>query len=642
MLLDLREKVRNSKPIKYTLITVISIPFALVGIGSYLSGGGAPPVAEVDGVEISQGALEQAYRFQRSQLARMFGGQLPEGLGNEQLLREQARDQLIDQQIVQAAAESAGFAVGDETLGRAIQSNPAFQLDGQFDQDTYLRTASVRSGSAAAFEESLRAQTALSQFSEGLVESAFTLPSEAARLEALQNQTRTVDLLTLSLSSLQDTLEVSDEDVQAYFDENADTFEFPDRAKVQYVELNASAQAESIDILDEDALAYYESNKRSYITPEQRSASHILLAADGDSEVAEKTTLAEEIKQRVEAGETFADLASEFSDDLGSADVGGSLGPILPGQMVPEFEAAVNALSEVGAVSDPVITQFGVHLIKLDDITPESGKPFEEVKEEIVATMQQSQADSEFNTLRTIMEETAFDFSDELDTVAAETGLEVVTTDWVDVESDNGPLLSNPALLQVVFSDEVLLDGLNSEVIEIAPRHVVTLRVLDSEGPRPKTIDDVRDEIVATLKRERAAEQLDTLASELSEQLSAGESVTALAEAEELASATVEEVIERRGSLVDPTAVNAIFEAPKPSEDQPTIDVITASNGDRVVYALRSVGVAETESESTELTVANPRSGNAAFSAMVQSMRDRASISIDDDALVPGAGGYGY
>lgn len=642
MLLDLREKVRNSKPIKYTLITVISIPFALVGIGSYLSGGGAPPVAEVDGVEISQGALEQAYRFQRSQLSRMFGGQLPEGLGNEQLLREQARDQLIDQQIVQTAAESAGFAVGDETLGRAIQNNPAFQLDGQFDQDTYLRTASVRSGSAAAFEESLRAQTALSQFSEGLIESAFTLPSEAARISALQSQTRTVDLLTLSLSSLQDTLEVSDEDVQAYFDENADTFEFPDRAKVQYVELNASAQAETIDILDEDALAYYESNKRSYITPEQRSASHILLAADGDSEVAEKTELASEIKARIEAGETFADLASEFSDDPGSADVGGSLGPILPGQMVPEFEAAVNALGDVASVSDPVITQYGVHLIKLDAIQPESGKPFEEVKEEIVATMQQSQADSEFNTLRTIMEETAFDFSDELDTVAAETGLEVVTTDWVDVESDNGPLLSNPALLQVVFSDEVLLDGLNSEVIEIAPRHVVTLRVLDSEGPRPKTVDDVREEIVATLKRERAAEQLDTLAADLREKVMAGESVEALADGEELATATVEEVIERRGSSVDPTAVNAIFEAPKPSNEKPTIDVLTASNGDRVVYALRAVGVAEPAEEQAEVTVANPRSGNTAFSAMVQSMRARASVSVDDDALIPGAGGYGY
>lgn len=642
MLLDLREKIRNSKPIKYTLITVISIPFALVGIGSYLSGGGAPPVAEVDGVEISQGALEQAYRFQRAQLSRMFGGQLPEGLANEQLLREQARDQLIDQQVVQAAAESAGFAVGDETLGRAIQNNPAFQLDGQFDQDTYLRTASVRSGSAAAFEESLRAQTALSQFSEGLIESAFTLPSEAARISALLNQTRTVDLLTLSLSSLQGTLEVSDEDVQAYFDENAGTFEFPGRAKVQYVELNARDQAETIDILDEDALAYYESNKRSYITPEQRSASHILLAADGDSEVAEKTALAAEIKARIEAGETFADLASEFSDDPGSADVGGNLGPILPGQMVPEFEAAVNALGDVASVSDPVITQYGVHLIKLDAIQPESGKPFDEVKEEIVATMQQSQADSEFNTLRTIMEETAFDFSGELDTVAAETGLEVVTTDWVDVESDNGALLSNPALLQVVFSDEVLLDGLNSEVIEVAPRHVVTLRVVESEGPRPKTVDDVREEIVATLKRERAAEQLDTLAAELREKVMAGESVEALADGEELASATVEEVIERRGSSVDPTAVNAIFEAPKPSDDQPTIDVLTASNGDRIVYALRSVGVAETAEELAEVTVANPRSGNTAFSAMVESMRARASVSVDDDALIPGAVGSGY
>ena len=320
MLLDLRETVRNSKPIKYTLITIICVPFALVGIGSYLAPGSAPPVATVNGVDVSQDSLEQAYRYQRAQLAQMFGGQLPEGLANETLLREQARDQLIDEQIVQGAVEDAGFAVGDDTLGRAIQTNPAFQLNGAFDQDTYLRAVSAQSGSAANFEEILRSQTAISQFSSGLVESGFTLPGEAARASELQRQIRNVDLITLSLSTLQENIEISDEDTSAYFDENADSYVFPDRAKVQYVELNSSDQADAIDILDEDAQAYYDTNKRVYVTPEQRSASHILLEADGDDEVADKTKIAAEIKSRLDAGEAFEDLAKEFSDDPGSAD----------------------------------------------------------------------------------------------------------------------------------------------------------------------------------------------------------------------------------------------------------------------------------------------------------------------------------
>ncbi len=642
MLLDLREKVRNSKPLKYSLITIICIPFALVGIGSYLTGGGPPPVAEVNGVEISQQSLEQAYRFQRNQLSSMFGGQIPEGLANDTALREQARDQLINQQVVQSAVEEAQFAVGDETLGLAIQSNPAFQVDGKFDQESYLRAVSARSGSPANFEQSLRAQTALSQFSEGLIESGFTLPGEAARVDALRRQTRNVDLITLSLSALQESIEVSDEEVQSYFDENADSFQFPDRAKVQYIELNSTDQAESIDILDEDAQAYYDSNKRRYVTPEQRSASHILFAADGDSELEEKNNLAAEVKARIEAGEAFADLAKEFSDDPGSADSGGSLGPILPGQMVPEFETAVNELAEVGGVSEPVVSQYGVHLIKLDAIQPEKGKPFEEVKDDIITTLKQNEANSEFNSLLDKLEESAFDFSDELDTAAAETGLEVQTTDWVDVDSDNGPLFSNPAVLQSVFSDEVLLDGLNSEAIQIAPRHVVVLRVLDSEGPRPKTVDDVREEISEKLKSDSAAEQLDTLASELRDKVAAGEDVVALADAEELADVIMDESVERNGSDIDATVVNAIFAAAKPAADAATVSTLTAGNGDRVVFALRSIDVAEPAEDAPEPTVANQAAGNSAFAAMVQSMRSRADISLDDDALTSGVtGGYG-
>jgi len=344
----------------------------------------------------------------------------------------------------------------------------------------------------------------------------------------------------------------------------------------------------------------------------------------------------------LDAGESFEDLAKEFSDDPGSADLGGSLGGIVPGQMVAEFESALNDLADIDNVSDPVVTQYGVHLIKLDAIQPETGKPFEEVKDEIVENLKRTQADSEFNTLLDSLEETAFDFSDELDTAAAETGLEVKTTDWVDVESDNDELFSNPAVLQAVFSDEVLLDGLNSEAIQIAPRHVVVLRVLDSEGPRPKTIDDVREEIVTTLQTERAAEQLDTLAADIETKLTAGEDVAALADAEELAEAVVGESVERTGSTLDATVVNAIFSAVKPTDAAPTVSKLNAGNGDRVVFAFRSVGEAEPEEGAPEPAVANPRAGGSAFTAVVQSLRSRAKINLNDDALTPGSYGGGY
>jgi len=221
MLLDLREKVRSSKPIKYTLITIICIPFALVGIGSYLTGGGAPPVAEVGGVEISQGALDQAYRYQRAQrqqLAQQLGIQTPEMLSSDTELRIAARDQLVNQQVVQNAVADEGFALGDDALARAIQNNPAFQDDGQFNQEAYLTALQSGGRSPAQFEQDLRGQTILSQFSEGVIESGFTLPGEAARADALQRQTRNVDVISLDLKALTETIEIEEDAVQAYFD----------------------------------------------------------------------------------------------------------------------------------------------------------------------------------------------------------------------------------------------------------------------------------------------------------------------------------------------------------------------------------------------------------------------------------------
>ena len=193
MLLDLRETVRNSKPLKYSLITLICIPFALVGVGSYFSGGTAASVAEVNGVAIDQQQLERAYQQQRQQLARMFGGQLPEAFANEGALREQALQQLITQQVLVSEVAKQNFAVGDATLGRAIRNLPNFQVDGKFDTETYQMQLRASGLSVPAFEQSYRDDTALNQFRTGVTQTSFTLPQEADRLSALGRQTRTIE-----------------------------------------------------------------------------------------------------------------------------------------------------------------------------------------------------------------------------------------------------------------------------------------------------------------------------------------------------------------------------------------------------------------------------------------------------------------
>ncbi|MGQ7843703.1 SurA N-terminal domain-containing protein [Granulosicoccus sp. 3-233] len=641
MLLDLRETVRNSKPIKYTLITIIIIPFALVGIGSYLSGGSVPPVAEVNGQAIDQLQLERAYQQQRQQLARMFGGQLPEAFANESLLREQALQQLITQQVLESEVARQKFAVGDSTLGRAIRNLPAFQVDGQFDSETYQNQLRASGMSVAAFEQSFRDDTAMNQFRTGISDTSFTLPSEAERLSALARQTRTIDAVRFDAAKAAETVDVTEDEIVAYFDENKDNYKFPERVKVRYIEIESSTIAANIEISEEQAETFYNDNRGNFIRAEQREVSHILLSNDqGDED--ELIARLSDIRQRVEAGESFADLAREFSDDIGTAELGGSLGVIAPGGMDPAFEEAVFALNEAGDLSEPVVSQFGVHLIRLDDVTPESGKSFEEVKDEIIADMQQDEADREFFDLREIVSEQAFDNPDSLEPASEVSGLELKTSDWLDSETDSGPVLSNPRVMSAAFGPELLDEQLNSEIIEVGDRHVVVLRVLEHEGERDKTLEDVRDQVTEELKNERANEMLTSRQESALEKLAAGEAPAAIAEGDEFASALEGVVLERQSTELDARVVTRVFALPHPDGETVVTEKVQMNNGDLLALRLAAIDVSEAEvTESTDPASAdpaavsagaNPQLGGTEFEALLESLRESADVEINSTA----------
>ena len=638
MLLDLRETVRNSKPIKYTLITLICIPFALVGIGSYFSGGSATPVAEVNGQPIVPQQLERAYQQQRQQLARMFGGQLPPALANETLLREQALEQLITQQVLESEVENQRFAVGDETLGRAIRQLPNFQVDGKFDSETYQLQLRSSGLSVPAFEQSYRDDTAINQFRSGISDTSFTLPQEADQLSALARQTRTVEAVRFDFEKAKSGIESTEEEIVAYFEANKDLYTFPQRAKIEYIELNVNDLADAVDVSEAEAQTYYDENRANFIRPEQRDASHILLSSDegdADDQVAKLT----EVKARIDAGESFGDLAKEISDDVGSADLGGSLGTISPGSMVAAFEEAVFSLEEVGAVSDPVVTEFGVHLIKLDAILPEAGKPFEEVSADIIDTLKQDEADSSYFELRELLIEYSFDNPDSLEAASDATGLEIKSSDWLDSDTDSGPLLSNPQVVQTMFSDEVLQDEINSELIEVEPRHVVVLRVTEHEGPRPKTIDDVRDEVADTLNGEKATESLSALRDAAIEKLVAGSSAAEIAGSDDFATAVEQVVLDRTSTEFDRNVIAEVFGLPKPGGDVVT-HVSAAANGDLLALRLDSIDIPKAPDESSDSSApvrgvveagADPRRGGTEFEVFLQSLRAQAEIDISTE-----------
>ena len=654
MLLDLRETVRNSKPIKYTLITLICIPFVLFGIGSYFSGGNAPSVATVDGENITQPELDAAAQRQRQQLAQLFGGQLPEAFADESALRAQALDQLVTQRVLAGEVAEQRFAVGDATLGRTIRELPAFlDEEGRFDAALYERQVRASGLSVAAFEQSFRDDTALNQFRIGVVDTSFTLPSEAERLEALARQRRTVDGVSFDLEAAMASIEPTEEEVEGHFTANADAYRWPERVEDRLGRARGRRARR------------WHGGHRGGGARTLRVEPRELRAARAESGLAHPPEPRGRCRRRGgrrEAGRadrrpgacrrgrrrTSPTSRASCRTTWGSAEAGGSLGTIAPGAMVPEFEEAVFALEGEGNLSEPVRSDFGLHLIRLDGITTEEGRSFDEVREEIIAELGAERADREFFELRSELAEIVFDESDSLEPAAEATGLEVQSSDWLDADTigEAGPVLSNPAVFTAVNDPEVREEGNNSELIEIGDRHVVALRVTESEGERPKTLEDVREQVVEELKRERAGKRLDALVDEAIAALGEGTAVAAVAADEPLAEAIEGEVLERSSTRFDAGVVREIFSLSRPTDAAPRTASAVLGDGDRLAYALRSVdtpsAAAPANGEDGESAAsaplaeapgvapeADPRLGNVEFEALLGSLRSRADVDLE-------------
>jgi len=640
MLLDIRETIRNSKPLKYTLITLICIPFALVGIGSYLGGGAYQEVAEVNGTAINSAEVDSAFSRLRQNYQQMFGGNIPQGLLSDEAIRDQALDGLVTELVIVDAVEDQNFAIGDATLGRAIRDNPQFHTDGQFDSELYQNMLRGRNA-VAAYEESMRAGAAVSQFRAGIESTSFQLPTETKILESLSGQTRTVDYVRYSVDAAVENIEISDEAITEYFEDNAENYTFPERAKFEYIELKKSDLAAEIEISDEDAQSHYDQFKSDYITtPEVRETAHILLEiADPDDAdaVAERSAELEAIRARILAGEDFAEVAKEVSEDIGSAQSGGSLGQLEADFLDAQYVAAASALTSTDELSDPVKTRFGVHLIKLEKLEPADYKSFDESKDDIVSLLQNNEADIEFLDLRTAMEENVASDPETLEVAADASNVEIQQTDWIDNAPNEDPIFSNPAIMNVAFGSDVVLNQNNSDLIEIAQGHVVSIRVLEHNEPRPKTLDDVKEDITTQLKRDGAAEQLKVSAKDAVDKIRQGTPVTAVAEGDDNATAKKDEVLTRTATVFDQAAIDEIYALPKPSEGKTLVKSVSLQNGDVVAYALKAVEVpAATEDSEADASaedgaqIVNPGLGQAEMAAMVSSLREKADITINE------------
>jgi len=629
MLQAIRERAQGW--IAWVIVILISIPFALWGIQSYLGVGSEPVVAKVNGLEITDRDLSRRVQQARIELRERLGAAYDPAAFEEAGLRSEVLNDMIRQTLLLTVSNRIGMRVSDEEVRMQILSEPAFQRDGRFDRDAYDRLLQIQGLSPAKFEGQLRQQLIGNQLLRAVVGSEFVTRGELDQYQRLVGQTRDLAFVQVKASDFQSDDPVREDEIKTYYESNPALFQSPEMVMLDYLVLDVAELAQGEAITDEELQRIYEDDQARFGQPEQRSVRHLLLSVPPGSDEAAAGAVLEKIlsiRNRILAGEAFSELAESESQDPGSATQGGALGTIEQGLMDPVFDLVAFTLP-LGELSEPVRTRFGYHLIEVTEIIPPKTKPFEEVEEDLRAEVSRQRAESLFYDLGERLANVAYESPDSLEPAADELGLSIRTSDWIGREGGEG-ILSHPRVVGAAFSDEVLISRANSDLIE-PERDVlraIVLRVADHRVASTRPLDEVRDEIIEAMRFERAREKASQTAEALAEQVRRG-----ISWSEAMPDAVVEApgAVDRNNPDIPGPVRDLAFTLPVPREGEMSVGTAAFPEGDIAVVQVLAVedgevSPAEDASPMSEASVLAQLLGRQAYEAMLGDMERRAKV----------------
>nr|WP_136250165.1 SurA N-terminal domain-containing protein [Ningiella ruwaisensis] len=624
------ERIRDGiqGPWAMAIVALIVVSFVFTGVGGYLSSSASTAAAVVNDKEIAASSLDLAYQNERARMESQFGDAISSLFANETYLadfRKSVLDRLINDELIAQKAAELGLRVSDEQIRQTIVQLPEFQLGGQFNNDVYS-TALARAGyTPSSFAEYMRTQMTRQQLVQALNGSTFDVGALVANTLKVQEQTRDVSVLEVSADTYLDEVTLTDEEIQAYYNENIDRYDTQEQVKLAYVSLSLDDLKPRVSVTDEEVANQYEEQKGFYRTPESRSVSHILIEIEDDEDAARSE--AQTVIDELNAGQEFAQLAEQYSDDIVSAEIGGSLGEVNPGDYPEDFEEAVFALTQEGQISGIVETEFGFHIIKLDELTESVTTPFEDVKDEIRDDLILSKATDLFFELQGQMERLAFEVPDTLEEVALAVDRPVFETVFFS-ENRYPSAVNYPQIENVAFSSELIDDAVNSELLQVSDEKVMVVRMADYKPQRTKSLDEVKTEIETALKAEKAQQNALAWAQNLQTKLFSGEDVSAMLDEKSLSWRDIE-ALARTSNQAAPSIVEAAFKlSPDPANNS---SVVTLNNGNVGIVKLNAVNQADLPDEDALASAQQQMMGQYAqrtYQNFIEALRANAEIEI--------------
>ena len=662
---------------------ILIIPFVFVGVNSYFTSDAVNSVAVVNEQQISVTEFNQSFQNYRRRMQSLMGSNFDAEQFDQAIVRRQHLDTMIDQELLAQVSVEAGLSVDSGRLADAIRNVAGFQVDGEFNVDVYQSRLASQGLTAQQFENNMRSQMILGQLPTAISSSAISTGWELNDFVRMQEQKRAFKAIlvpaqagdpvggevaaeieaelvdsgeeqteadvanpateaALAEAVLEEEIieeEVIDEEaVVAWYESHPDDYRSVERVVIEYLELDAATMGGEIATDEETLLAQFEAQEARFITPEARQASHILIEIDAqapDAEVETARQEAEDLANRAMAGEDFAALAVEFSQDAGSAAQGGDLGWVEPGFMVQAFEDGLYELTLENPVSQPVQSGFGWHVIYLREIRPAEGMTFTEARPVLLAEYQEEEDERRFIEQADRLVDIIYEDPTTLEAAAAELDLLVLEAGPFSRAGGEG-IAATSEVVRASFSDLVLLQGAVSDPVDVGENHLVMILLKEHLPEAVLALDEVRDQVVQSVRQQRAMEAAEARAEEFLALAVAGTDLSVLAAENGL------ELLEAEAIMRDDVEIRAdlrkeLFQMDVPGEGGPLTEVLELSDGYAVVM-LQSVSDGELleedvlKSQSFSRRLANSSASSETF-GFLRMLRSQSEITIYEDRL---------
>ena len=616
--------MQSRKWIAWLALAPIAAIFVFWGGSNTLdfSGVSKQDAAEVDGTKIPATKASKMWAMAQRQWSQQVGSDIPDEQRTR--MQENILDQLVVEQVLDNRFAKEHFRVSDARVLSEFERQPAFKgADGKYDANTARQILAMNNMTEQEYFQEARNDLLLKQLQQGISGSYFLTRSDQQRLFNLENEEREVAHAVFSPTQFASAEPVDDAAIKAYYDKNGDRFMSTESVSLEYADLRLEQVASQVVPTEEQLRELYDTNRTNYVVEEHRRARHILIPIDGDNDAA-ALKQAQSVLAEARAGKDFAELAKQYSKDSTAAD-GGELGFVAKQDFPGTFGDTLFGM-KVGDIAGPVKSQFGYHLIKLEEIQAGEAKPFEAVRAELDSQYRQERAGELFGDRQEEMSK-MLEEGDDLDKIAKALGLTRGSIAEFLRGGGAEPLGSSPELQQIVFGDTVLNQRRIGGPVVLGENRLVLVKVTDHHKAEVKPLAQVHDEIVALIQHERGVAAAQAAATALVPRIEAGESLATLAAAAKVTAESARFVSRGDPSIPEGLRI-AIFEAPRP-DAKPVVKTAKLDDGSTAVFVVSRSRVgdsANTQMVQQQNATLLQRAATGEVAAYVSEARRKAKI----------------